>query len=49
MSLTSRDDADKHQSKRKSTSSANQSQKVINYAEIKQWNQNYQLDGKSVY
>ena len=49
MSLTSRDGADKYQSKRKSASSTGHSQKVINYAEIKQWNQNYQLDGKSVY
>lgn len=40
--------AEKIKRKRKSTSSVH-SQKVISYAEIKQWNENYNLDGKSVY
>ena len=49
-SLTSRTEPEKQKKmKRKSVGNSIQSQKVISYSEIKQWNENYRLDGKSVY
>ena len=35
--------------KRKSRTGSMKHQKVMSYGEIKKWNQNYRLDGKSVY